>query len=347
MFLGLALSLTACGGSNPFIVETPTTPGTGTGTGTGTGIDGDRTVPPGTASPTPARGIFRREPTSTENFGDGATQSITYNAQADSFTVQGLAFDGGNTYTRGTQVSSLGPYAVYEAASLYPDSVTNTAINQLTHRAVYGVSTSGDVGFAIVRTGAYVGYGFGGFIYQRNGSVTLPTTGQATYTGEYAGLRDFNGAGGLEYARGTMTVDIDFDAFTAQTGAARAGVKGSVVNREIYNAAGQNITRDILDALEAEHGLQYSALPAIIFEIGPDVMDSNGEIVGKVSNSLPTSTGSIAFETGSYYAILSGDVTQGGADNIVGIIVTESTADERFNGSVTVRETGGFVLGRN
>lgn len=352
--LGIALIVAACGGSNPFIVDPD--PGTDPGTDPdpGTPIEGERDLPPGTASPSPAQGIFRREAPSTEQNGNGAVRSIT-RLSGDRFEVEGLAFDGDNIYTRSGPVQTLepvtgaitGPFAVYEAAAQYPDDVTNTAINQLTHRALYGVSSSGDVAFAILRTGAYTGYGFGGFVYQRNGSVTLPTTGQATYRGDYAGLRDFEGVGGLEYATGTMTVDIDFDAFTAQTGAARTAVKGAVTNREIYDIDGNNITRDILDALEVEYGLTYTALPAILFTIGPNVMDANGEIVGTVSNTLTTSTGAIEFETGQYYAILSGDVTQGGADNIVGIIVTESTADARFTGNVTVRETGGFVLGRN
>ncbi len=343
--LGLALILSACGGTNPFREEPVVTPVVEPDPDTGTPIAGDRTLPPGTSSPSAATGLFRREPTSDEDAGNGTLQTIT-RLPNDTFAVTGLAFDGGNTYTRTGPVTSLGPYAVYEAANLYPDQVTNTAINQLTHRALYGVSPTGDVGFAIVRTGAYVGYGFGGFVYQRNGSVTLPTTGQATYAGAYAGLRDFDGVGGLEYSTGTMRIDIDFDAFTGQTGAAQAAVKGSVTNRQIFDINGNPVTRTILDALEAEHGLQYDSLPAIIFEIGPNVMDSNGEIVGNHANSLNTSTGAIEFETGQYYAILSGDVTQGTASNIVGIIVTTSTADERFTGDVTVRETGGFILGR-
>ena len=338
--LAVIAFLSACGGSNPFIDNSDTT-GTGTGTGTtdGTPITSDRTVPPGTASPTPAAGIFRREPTSDEDnkFGNGAAQSIVYDSGTDSFTITGLAFDGNNAYTRGNAVSSLGPYAVYEAAAQYPDAVTSSPINQMTHRALYGVSNTGDVEFAIVRTGAYVSYGFGGFIYQRNGGVTLPTAGQASY---------FIGRGGIEYATGDMSIDIDFDAFTAKSGAEQAAVRGRLTNREIYDVNGNNITRDILDALEAEHGMTYNSLPSVIFEVGPSVMDANGEIVGNVGNSLNTPTGAITFEEGKYYALISGDATQGGADNIVGILVFETTQDQRFD-NVTVRETGGFVIGRN
>ncbi len=348
--LAVIAFLSACGGSNPFIDNSDTTDtGTGTGTTDGTPITSDRTVPPGTASPTPAAGIFRREPTSDEDnrFGDGAAQSIVYDSGTDSFTITGLAFDGNNTYTRSTAVSSLGPYAVYEAASQYPDAVTSSPINQMTHRAVYGVSTGGDVEFAIVRTGAYIAYGFGGFIYQRNGGVTLPTAGQASYSGPYAGLRGFVGKCGIEYSTADMAIDIDFDAFTAKSGAEQAAVRGRLTNREIYDVNGNNITRDILDALEAEYaGMTYNSLPTVVFEVGPSVMDANGEIVGNVGNSLNTPNGAITFEEGKYYALISGDATQGNASNIVGVLVFETTQDQRFE-NVTVHETGGFILGRN
>ena len=52
-----------------------------------------------------------------------------------------------------------------------------------------------------------------------------------------------------------------------------------------------------------------------------------------------------AYEAGNYYAVISGDATQGGADEVVGIIVVE--ADDPRSDGVTVRESGGFILYRN
>ena len=49
-------------------------------------------------------------------------------------------------------------------------------IDQLQHKAIYAISTSGATEVAVIRTGGYVNYGFGGYIYQRNNgnSVVIP-----------------------------------------------------------------------------------------------------------------------------------------------------------------------------
>jgi hypothetical protein len=190
-----------------------------------------------------------------------------------------------------------------------------------------------------------VPYGFGGFIYQRNGGVVLPTSGQAHYEGDYAALRDFNGRGGLEYATGDMEIDIDFNDFNDGD-----GVKGEVSNRAIFDANGQDITNDVLAALNAEYASTLGAsplttLPVITFKVGPGVLDANGEIVGEVGSTVIGDAAAEVFEEGKSYAVISGDATAGGNDEIVGVIVVEAD-DPRFDG-VTVRETGGFILYRD
>lgn len=306
------------------------TPGDETSENPDEPINSDNTLPPGTSSPSPATGIVRYEAKDSE--GNGYARSFTYNSSNDTFLVDGLAFDGANSaYTRGDPVGSLGRFAVYEGPATYLDSVTDVPISQFLHRALYGVSASGEVKLAIVRTGSYVNYGFGGFIYQRNGSVTLPTSGQAAFTGEYAGLRDFKGRGGLEYVRGDMTMEIDFEDFNAGD-----AVRGAVTNRRVYDIAGNDITASIMTAL----GSSAAVLPTITFDVGPGVMTENGEITGSVG-SFTYDDDSVAtgFEQGKYYAIVSGD----DPDEVVGIIVTEA-ADPR--GDFTTRETGGFLLTR-
>lgn len=301
--------------------------------GTDGGISRDG-LPPGTSNPSRSATITRFEPQG--GVGDGYVTSVRYDAATDTFEVDNLGFDGDNGYGRGVAVASLGPYAVYEAASVYPDSVTGAPINQLTHRALLAVSPSGQTEFAIVRTGAYVGYGFGGFIYKRNGPVTLPTSGQAAYSGQYAGLRDFDGRGGLEYATGDMTMAIDFRDFNEGN-----AVQGFVTNRRVFDIAGNDITGSVVSALATKLGNGQSALPTIALQVGPGVMDVNGEIVGGVVSNVARPDGSLeTFETGKYYAILAGT----GAQEVVGVVVVEAD-DPRYSG-VTVRETGGFILTR-
>lgn len=340
--LAALLVLSACGdGTNPFSdpVGDDTGGDTGDGTDTGTPIDSDRVVPPGTASPSPDVGIFRSEPTSTDDAyrGNGFAQGISYDATDDTFTVDNLGFDGDNTYARATPFGNLGPFAVYEADDIFPDSFDGEPITQFTHRAIYGVSTSGNTQFAIVRTGAYFDYGFGGFVYQRDNDVTLPTTGQAQFHGKLAGLRDYLGRGGLEYTTGDVEIAIDFDDFNDTTGTRGDAVRGYVTNRQIYDLNGTEITDDVIERFNDANSTTLTSVPSLVFNVGPGALDDNGEIIGTLASYYTTSGGDVeTFETGNYYAIVSGD-----ADEIVGVIVIESDLDPTAAG---VRETGGFIV---
>ncbi|WP_425045569.1 hypothetical protein [Primorskyibacter sp. S87] len=347
-----ALTLAACGGgSTPFedaaAEDSDTSSGDGstdgnTDTDGGTAINGDRSLPPGTASPQPTLGIFRSEPTSTQTgaTGNGFATGVSYDSANDTFTVDNLGFDGDNTYSRGTAVSSLGPYAVYEADQQVTDGFSGNPVNQLSHRAIYGVSTSGNSRFAIVRTGAYVDYGFGGFIYQRDNGVTLPSTGQALYNGVMAGMRDFNGAGGLEYTTADIALAIDFDDFNDSTGTRGDAVRGFISNRTIYDASGNDITSTVVSRIEQDNNISLGNIPTAVFTVQPGVLDDNGEMLGTVQSYYTDSSGQTAvFEQGNYYAIVSGN----NAEEVVGIVVLESTLDPI---SSSVRDTSGFVAYR-
>ena len=322
--LAALISLQACGGT-PFD-EIPAD-----------GDDGDPIIsdgdlPPGTVSPDPDDSIFRTERRD-ENTGNGFARDIVYDADTDTFQVDNLAFDGDtegrSDYRRGQQVGSLGPFAVYEP-DIATDTLSGRQIEQLEYRAIYGVSPSGQSEFAIVRTGDYVGYGFGGFVYQRNGGVDLPATGQGIYSGDYAGIRDFDGASGLEYTTADVTLEIDFEDFNDGD-----GVRGHVYNRRIFDLAGKDLTQDVIDAINEGSGANISSLPTIRWTVGPGMADQNGEILGEVFSTVGTED----YEIGNYYAIVSGD----NAEEIVGIIVVESE-DPSFG--VTARETGGFIVTR-
>lgn len=300
-------------------------------------ICGDPDLPPGTTEPSGDARIFRYE--DVNDAGGGFVRSVSYNAGDDTFTVDNLAFDGVNVYGRGEDVAQLGGYAVYEAEEVVIDDVTGDVIDQLAYRAIYGVSQNTTVvdgatvpqtGFAIVRTGSYVDYGFGGFVYERNGTVTLPTSGQALFTGDYAGMRVFQNRGGLEYTRADVRISIDFSDFDEGN-----GVRGTIFNREAFAIDGTPIQTGI--------GEGQLPLPNLVFEIGPGVMTDGGEIsAGIGSNSIDPDTGALeAYEDGTYYGIIAG----AGADmEIVGVIVIESD-DPRFEG-VTAQETGGFIVYR-
>ncbi len=269
--------------------------------------------------------------------------SVAYNAANDTFTVDNIGFDGANVYTRDNQVGSLRNYSLYEGAATSTDSLTGQPINQLTpYRALLGISNNTVDGerrssFAIVRTGAYSDYGFGGFIYSRKGSVTLPTTGQASFTGGYAGMRIFSPIGGMELTRGDMTVDFDFRDFNAND-----AVKGRISNREAFQLDGTAISLSGTGTGD----LQLPNLNFIIQEGAPS-LTANGEISGELNNYIYDSDSGkyVEYETGTYYGIIAGDMTDGtDRGELVGVFVVESD-DPRYEG-VTVQETGGFILYR-
>jgi hypothetical protein len=345
----------ACESGGGDVLQSPGADGGGTdgngGGDDGSPIEGGRELPPGTESPTPSNAIFRREPSDSEE-GNGYARSYRYNAEDDTFFVEGLGFDGdqpdGQRYTRSTPIGNLGPYSLYEAPPTFPDSVTATPIPQFETRAIYGVSDSGETEFAIVRTGAYLNYGFGGFIYQRNGNVILPAEGQATYSGAYAGLRDFSGRGGLEYVTGQATVDIDFSGFRGNCTPPECdnAVRARISDRRIFLPDGTDITRDYLDALGVANNATYQNMPVLTFLIGDGVADLNGEITGSVLSAsgdrgVPLITNA---PEGTYYAIMAGDHTSLPGGEIVGIIVTET--DDPRQPNIVERETGGFIAVR-
>jgi hypothetical protein len=341
-----ALLVAGCGG-NPFTIDRDED---------GDGPDGTD----GTTNAQPNRGITRveeRVADGGENNGNGYAEGFIYDAVNDTFEVDGLAFDGANVYTRDNQVASLGPYEVYESANTFEDSETGVVINQFLHRAIQGQSTNVDANgvpntrFAIVRTGAYVPYGFGGFLYERNGRVSIPSAGQAGFSGEYAGLRDYSGAGGLDYVTGDVNVAIDFEDFNDSDGLIGDGVRGEVFNRRVFALNGQDITAQIIDGINANVASpagqldRNGPLPELIFQVGPGVMSEAGEIAGQLNSNVLTEDGFEAFEVGNYYAILADSPTLP-AGELVGIVVV-TVADPRFatNGP-TVRETGGFIAYR-
>lgn len=295
-------------------------------------------LPPGTKDPGAGDTIQRYE--KEDGTGNGYAQSITYNKATNTFTVDNLAFDAANEYKQDDVVSTLGSYRVYENDSPFADSVTGTPITQFTHKAILGISknTTADgkpeTQFAVVRTGSYAGYGFGGFMYERNGGVVLPDSGQAAFRGDYAGLRDFKGQSGLEYVTGDMVLDIDFNDFNAGD-----GVKGTIYNRKIFDLDGNDITNQYTRAINSEYSvsLPVATVPNLYFTVGPKTLDSSGELTNGVTNTL---SGKL-FENGKYFAVLSGS----GKDmEVVGIVVVESTHPENKN--IGIRETGGFILYR-
>lgn len=330
--------LAACDG-NPF---------EGGAGGAGPDLTGNTTVSslPGTSNPTATGDITRMEdrnkgPGEGEVYGNGFAEGYAYDPDSDTFSVDNLAFDGANVYARSASFPTVGPAQIYEGAAVFRDDITGKKIDQFSYRALYGVSRTGRTSFAIVRTGGYVPFGFGGFIYSRDGGVVLPTSGQARYDGTYAGLRDFNGRGGMQVTSGDMQMTIDFNDFNPDEGGTGngAGIRGRVENRKVFDLNGNDITAAVLAGINEDKNPDFdlTELPTLLFKVGPGVLDNNGEAEGQIDSTIFANGKAEGFEDGKYYVVISG----ANADEAAGVIVVTSDSS-----GVTVRETGGFILYR-
>jgi hypothetical protein len=338
--LSALMVLVACGG-NPFLQETVDPGPSGEDLG-------------GTTNPEAGRALNRFELQDSQ--GGGYVSDTTYDSLTGSFSVDGLPFDGINQYNQITVPNITTPFSLYEPNPVAVDEVNGIPVDVFLHRAVRGQSTSGDTNFAIIRTGQYFEFGFGGFLFERNGAVTLPprtgATTFAVYNGNYAGLRTFNGVGGLEYVTGDMQVTIDLGDFDGS-----GAVRGAVTNRQIYDLNGVNVTGDIVAALDDDFdpAIGLTDLPVITFTIQEGALTDAGELNGNVRSYVANSEGTgEVWEDGNYYGIISGT----GADQeVVGVLVIDAIDPRESNAAgdnsgiggtavTTVRETGGFILYR-
>lgn len=281
-----------CNGTNPFFDTETSIPD----------VIGDVELPPEVVLPPDATpgSILRYE--ERNDIGGGYAESVIYNGN-NTFSVDNIAFDGLNLYNLsalgmwGSPAGEVGGYMLFDADVQVDDFLTNGAINQITpYHAIYGESSRSR--FAIIRTGGYTDFVFGGFVYERNGTVVLPdiVKGQAGFSGKYAGMRVFSGLGGLEFTEGNLEIAIDFDDFN-ETHA----IKGFLTNRVAFDESGTAIN------LTTDGAGDTLVLPDLHFviESNVDTLTSNGEIAGKVHNTYIDIEGvSKDYENGYYYGII-------------------------------------------
>jgi len=183
-------------------------------------------------------------------------------------------------------------------------------------------------------------------------------------------MRIFSGRSGFEYVQGDAEMRVDFKDFND----GQRGVALFISNRRLFDAAGNDVTREYLDALNASGGgsgggglfgdltdgfddqdgdstgpsLIVSTdangnpvLPNINPVISPDDADANGEIAGEIFEVSAYDDGTTQNTgEGTYYAIMSG----ADAGEVVGVLVLEGD-DPRVDGN-TYQETGGFIVYR-
>ncbi len=307
----MALCITACsGGSDESIEAGGTDPISTVGNHNAATIEGVSWRDYILAAPEGPNDSIKRFDTFNGDLADPKAylETVSYDPTTDTFTVADLPFDGNGTYDRDDVVASLNGFNVYE---------NNNVTERRAYKALHGNSKSGKTNISIVKTGSYSDIGFGGFIYERDGSVTLPISGQATFTGNYAGTRVFDGATGQQYTTGSAFLEVDFNTINRDE-----AVEGIIFDRQVFDLDGNLV--NLVDGDDVAY-----ALPTLVLENG--FLTEAGETTGGVVSTLDGSD----FESGNYYAVLAGD----NAEEIAGIILITSTDP---SSSVTIEETGGF-----
>lgn len=252
----------------------------------------------------------------------GDLKSISYNGST-TLTVDVSSLDIGDrtvSYVRNPAMDVPG----YIGFSVQDDPLDRMFV------ALVAVSNSGDLQAGVVADGGQFNRYFRGGFYNRTSSANLPTTGQVSYAGNYAGITNIASTGGnlLPVAPGTPTDTLPGEpARTQGTVFLNVNFDDNSVNGTIYN-------RDFVDAaLAATGSLESLALT-------PAQIDSNGEFLGTVEFSGLPNEG----KQGSYGGIFGGP---GGRDEVAGIIyltnifLSTDARDTDFDS-----EVGVFVLPR-
>lgn len=240
--------------------------------------------------------------------------SMAYDAEKDELVVNNIPFDGATApngqavYARQGDLGATG-FGRYENVD-----------GDLNYYAVFRRSNSGAVEGGAFQTGDYVTPGLGGAAVRRTGNVNLPSTGEYTFTGEYAAVRSFDDGPtapvGVQYVTGTSSLSLDFGDFDGV-----GAVIGTITGRNLY----------------AEDGSLIGPMDDYVSFSAGEIDRDNGKITG---GTVTNRKGGNELGTGSWSAVIGG----ANGTEIAGIIVFEGEG-ENSNGN-PMRETGILIATR-
>lgn len=198
----------------------------------------------------------------------GEVNSVSYDAVNDTLTLNNLVgVAGNNVYSRAPTLDRNG-FRAYQ---------NNSGFNS--YVAFYNESASGKTYAGAVGTGDYANYGYGGAFYGAKGAVSLPTSGVAVYTGNYAAIRVYeaNTLGqNYGFADGVAQVSVDFNDFDVG-----GGIDSVIFGRNAYDSNG-----NALGALPALSGTTTtvtggnSKFTTAVTEINPGGSAGTGTLEG-------------------------------------------------------------------
>ena len=159
----------------------------------------------------------------------GEVNRFVYDAGSDTLQINNLPFDLTGLYVREPK---------FDRSVTRPGGVIDTYLGFINESgdedyvALVRRSDSGDTEAAVIGTGGYLNFGYGGTVYRANGSTNMPNSGEAVYEGGYAGVRVYD-VGGLGYSDGYVRLRVDFEDFDVTR-----AVDGTISNRRAYDSDG-------------------------------------------------------------------------------------------------------------
>jgi len=127
------------------------------------------------------------------------TTQASYDIATDTVTLTSLPFDVSGTFIR-AKIYDHGNIRGYVNTSGLRDYI-----------ALFATSSSGNLSAVTAASTDYINHGWRGYGYWRaSGTGTMPTTGEARYTGDYSGLITFNTQSGIQSVTGNVFIDMDY-----------------------------------------------------------------------------------------------------------------------------------------
>jgi len=234
----------------------------------------------------------------------GEVNRFDYDAATDTLSINNLPFDLSGTYTRDPTMDVTG-FKAYRNSG-----------GGRNYLAFYAESPGATVGAGAVKTANYNEFGYGGTVLRAT-RANLPTTGEAQFSGRYAGVRITNPTSGqFNTVDGSASVLVDFRNFDG-TGA----IDISVSNRNLYDNTGALVG-----------SLPNLAASTTSFQTGSNVLNQTAisEIVAPGTPHL----------SGTLNGAVGGTVGAGLGGAIAGVIVISGPTSVT---GVTAEETGAFV----
>ena len=208
----------------------------------------------------------------------GEVNVFTYNSTTDEVKINNLPFDLDGTYVRNTAFDRNG-FQGYVNSS-----------GSKSYVALFSASLASTVSSGVVGTDEYINYGYGGTMYASTGA-TLPSHGEATFDGNYAGLRTYEGdSTAIGTSDGTIHMQMDFDDFDV------VGAIDIIINdRHAYDNSGALIgDLPYLSGTTTQHtGIKINS--TTVTEVNPDSsLGGSGTLEGIFGGNIAAGTGEIA-----------------------------------------------------